>query len=277
MVLMSALTVLMVGTAAWSLWVRKFTFSCLYERAATSSIIFLTLATVLISTPVHGLLPVLPGHPLGFAGHVLTLIGIALIIYIGLSRLADDESIQAHFNQWVVLPLTVALPVLLLLYTESSAPDHPPSTLLPVPIDFELRAYLTVLLTVKASFLLLAGRIFCTLRGQSPSATLDLCVGAIVLNLLGCATAAGTIISPSLRLFDAVWAAQVVGVILWNIAMAQSWKVRSRPIALPLCNIVIIQPEEDLCGHCPLQQCCPYEENGETDGPVGSASDMQDG
>ena len=121
-----ALAVLIVITMlciAWSLWIRRLTWSCRWEVAATLNIA-LQGATVLLMSPLasetlgHWLHSLTGKWNLeDYIGHDLYIVAASAIVYNALGRLQDDHALHATFKQYVERPATLCIPLLLATFT----------------------------------------------------------------------------------------------------------------------------------------------------------------
>ena len=104
---LTALIVITLASISWSLWIRRLTWHCRWEVAATLNIALQGCAVALMSP--------LASDTLGFALHDLTgewnlqnyighdcyIVAASAIVYNALGRLGDDTTIQASFKQYV--------------------------------------------------------------------------------------------------------------------------------------------------------------------------------
>ena len=94
-----AITIACIG---WSLWIRRVTWTCRWEVAATLNIALQGLAVLLMSPFASETL----GHWLhaltgkwnleDYLGHDCYIVAASAIVYNTLGRLADDENMQKH-------------------------------------------------------------------------------------------------------------------------------------------------------------------------------------
>ena len=133
-----ALTVLITITTAciaWSLWIRRVTWSCRWEVAATLNIALQGMAVLLMSPLASETL----GHWLhaatgkwnleDYIGHDLYVVAASAVVYNALGRLQDDHAMQKTFKQYVELPATLCIPLLLATFTlgnGANVPGPPP-------------------------------------------------------------------------------------------------------------------------------------------------------
>ena len=149
-----ALTVLITITLAcmaWSLWIRRVTWSCRWEVAATLNIALQAAAVVLMSPmaadtlgrAIHSMTGVwnLPAY----LGHDCYIVAASAIVYNAIGRLADDSAMQKMFTQYIERPATLCIPILLALFSMSVAGREYSPDLFTMPTDGWLAAYWLVL------------------------------------------------------------------------------------------------------------------------------------
>lgn len=126
---MFALTVLVLLAVAWSLWVRRFTWRCRWEVAATLNVALMGLAAFLISPMAAATL----GHWLhaltgewnlqNYLGHDAWIVAASCICCNAVGRLRSVNGLdtQTRFKLWVEYPATLVIPINLALFTLSGA------------------------------------------------------------------------------------------------------------------------------------------------------------
>ena len=103
----------------WSLWIRRVTWSCRWEVAATLNIALQGLAVLMMSPLASETL----GHWLysltgkwnleDYIGHDSYIVAASAIVYNALGRLDADEAMHRSFKQYVERPATLCIPLLL--------------------------------------------------------------------------------------------------------------------------------------------------------------------
>src|SRR6195952_6061271 len=116
---LAVLITITLTCVAWSLWIRRVTWSCRWEVAATLNIALQGRAVVLMSPFASETL----GHWLhaltgmwnleDYLGHDCYIVAASAIVYNALGRLQDDHALHATFKQYVERPATICIPVLL--------------------------------------------------------------------------------------------------------------------------------------------------------------------
>ena len=115
-----AITIMCIG---WSLWIRRVTWTCRWEVAATLNIALQGAAVLLMSPLASETL----GHWLhaltgkwnleDYIGHDCYIVAASAIVYNTLGRLADDDAMQKSFKQYVERPATLCIPLLLVTFS----------------------------------------------------------------------------------------------------------------------------------------------------------------
>ena len=116
---LAVLITITLACIAWSLWIRRVTWTCRWEVAATLNIA-LQGATVFLMSPLAS---ETLGHWLhsltglwnleDYIGHDMYVVAASAIVYNALGRLQDDAAMQRTFKQYVERPATLCIPLLL--------------------------------------------------------------------------------------------------------------------------------------------------------------------
>lgn len=108
---------------AWSLWIRRVTWTCRWEVAATLNIALQGLAVLLMSPlaseTIGQTLYRLTGkwNLEDYIGHDCYIVAASAVVYNALGRLQDDNAMQRSFKQYVERPATVCIPLLLAAFS----------------------------------------------------------------------------------------------------------------------------------------------------------------
>jgi hypothetical protein len=159
---LTALITLTLASIAWSLWIRRFTWHCRWEVAATLNIALQGCAVALISPLSSETLGVALHRITGewnlqnYIGHDCYIVAASAIVYNAVGRLAEDDAIQASFKQWVERPATLCIPLLLATFSLSSGSKTYARDFFALPTDFWLSVY-WILLTATLGYLLIFG------------------------------------------------------------------------------------------------------------------------
>jgi hypothetical protein len=144
---LATLITITLACIAWSLWIRRVTWSCRWEVAATLNIALQGLAVLLMSPIASATL----GHWLhaltgkwnleDYIGHDCYIVAASAIVYNALGRLQDDNHMQRSFKQWVERPATLCIPLLLATFTLGNGARIYKPDFFEVPTDFWLNTY----------------------------------------------------------------------------------------------------------------------------------------
>ncbi len=143
-----AITLCCVG---WSLWIRRVTWSCRWEVAATLNIALqgaaILLMSPLASQTVGPLLYSLTGkwNLEDYIGHDCYVVAASAIVYNALGRLQEDNALQAAFKQYIERPATLCIPLLLATFSLGNGASIYRADFFDVPTDFWLSTYWLIL------------------------------------------------------------------------------------------------------------------------------------
>lgn len=157
-----ALITITLASIAWSLWIRRVTWHCRWEVAATLNIALQGCAVALISPLSSETLGVALHKVTGewnlqnYIGHDCYIVAASAIVYNAVGRLEDDYRLQASFKQYVERPATLCIPLLLAAFTLSHGSKVYARDFFALPTDFWLSVY-WVLLTGTLAYLLVFG------------------------------------------------------------------------------------------------------------------------
>ena len=159
---LTALITITLASIAWSLWIRRVTWHCRWEVAATLNITLQGCAVALISPLSSHTLGVVLHNITGawnlqnYIGHDCYIVAASAIVYNAVGRLEDDEALQASFKQWVERPATLCIPLLLATFSLSYGSSIYASDFFALRTDVWLSVY-WVLLTGTLAYLLVFG------------------------------------------------------------------------------------------------------------------------
>jgi len=171
-----ALTVLIVVTLAsvtWSLWIRRVTWHCRWEVAATLNIALQGSAVALMSPLAANTLGVALHNVTGewnlqnYLGHDCYIVAASAIVYNAVGRLEDDHSLQLSFKQYVERPATLCIPLLLATFTLSHGSKVYARDFFALRTDFWLTVYWILLCATLIYLLAFGSRALLVLR-QDP-------------------------------------------------------------------------------------------------------------
>ena len=159
-----------IGCIAWSLWIRRVTWTCRWEVAATLNIA-LQGAAVLQMSPLAAetigqALHAATGkwNLQAYIGHDCYVVAASAIVYNALGRLQDDNAMQRSFKRYVEPPATLCIPLLLATFSLGNGSRIYRADFFQVPTDFWLSAYWLLLCSTLIYLLLYGSRALLVLR-----------------------------------------------------------------------------------------------------------------
>jgi hypothetical protein len=166
----ATLITITMGCIAWSLWIRRVTWTCRWEAAATLNIALQGAAVLLMSPFASETL----GHWLhaltgmwnleDYLGHDCYIVAASAVVYNALGRLQDDHSMRRTFKQYVERPATVCIPLLLATFSIGNGARIYRPDFFDVPTDFWLNMYWLLLCGTLIYLLVYGARALLILR-----------------------------------------------------------------------------------------------------------------
>jgi hypothetical protein len=236
-----ALTVLITITTAciaWSLWIRRVTWSCRWEVAATLNIALQGLAVLLMSPMASETL----GHWLhaltgmwnleDYIGHDMYIVAASAVVYNALGRLQDDHVMQKTFKQYVEIPATLCIPLLLATFSLGNGARIYRPDFFEVPTDFWLNMYWLLLCGTLIYLLGYGARALLVLRKDPRSRRIaNVYLVASISGIAACLVRIVTAFVPQ-------WQAIEGGTLVWvfacgcgagfALASAHSWRIKTK-------------------------------------------------
>jgi hypothetical protein len=205
-VALTALIIITLASIAWSLWIRRVTWHCRWEVAATLNIALQGCAVALISPWSSETLGVALHHITGewnlqnYIGHDCYIVAASAIVYNAVGRLEEGDRLQASFKQYVERPATLCIPLLLAAFSLSHGSDVYARDFFAMHTDFWLSVY-WVLLTGTLGYLLAFGsRALLVLRKDPRSKNIaNLYLVASASGMSACAVRMITAVIPALQ------------------------------------------------------------------------------
>lgn len=200
---LSALVFITLASIGWSLWIRRVTWHCRWEVAATLNIALQGSAVALMSP--------LASHTLGVALHDITgewnlqnyvghdcyIVAASAIVYNAVGRVADDHALQVSFKQYVERPATLCIPLLLATFTLSRGSQAYTRDFFALPTDFWLSVYWLLLCGTLGYLLVFGSRALLVLRKDPRSSTIaNLYLAASASGVMACAVRIITALIP---------------------------------------------------------------------------------
>ena len=185
---LSALITITLACIAWSLWIRRVTWHCRWEVAATLNIALQGLAVALMSPLAANTIGVVLHDVTGvwnlqnYLGHDCYIVAASAIVYNALGRITDDHLLQKSFKQYVERPATLCIPLLLATFTLSRGSKMYARDFFALPTDFWLSVYWLLLCGTLIYLLVFGFRAMLVLRQDPRSANIA------TMYLLACAS-----------------------------------------------------------------------------------------
>lgn len=225
---------------AWSLWVRRLTWTSRWEVAATLNIALQGLAVLLMTPWASATI----GHWLynltgmwnleDFIAHDAYVVAASAVVYNAIGRIEDGAEFQRAFKVHVETPATLCIPLLLAAFSfgNGAAMYHP--DFFQVPTDFWLNTYWLIMCGTTAYLLAYGSKALLLLRLDERSRTVAtvylIAAGfGIITCLIRIATAYITPLQnlgPAASL--AVWFPACACGALFAIMSAHAWKAKLR-------------------------------------------------
>lgn len=148
---LSALILITLASVGWSLWIRRLTWHCRWEVAATLNIALQGSAVALMSPMAADTVGVALHNVTGvwnlqnYVGHDCYVVAASAIVYNALGRLADDHALQTAFRQYIERPATLCIPLLLATFSLSRGSKTYASDFFALRTDFWLSVYWVLL------------------------------------------------------------------------------------------------------------------------------------
>jgi hypothetical protein len=230
-----AITLLCIG---WSLWIRRVTWRCRWEVAATLNIALQGVAVLLMSpwaseTIGHFLYGLTGKWNLeDYLGHDAYIVAASAIVYNALGRLADDNTMNVKFKQYVERPATLCIPLLLATFSLGAGAHIYRADFFTVPTDTWLKVYWLLLCGMLIYLLVYGMRALLVLRKDPRSRTIaNVYIAACSSGIIACVVRIATAFVPQLQAIEG-------GILVWcfacfcgagfALASAHSWRKRVR-------------------------------------------------
>jgi hypothetical protein len=235
---LATLIAITLGCIGWSLWIRRVTWSCRWEVAATLNIALQGLAVILMSPFASETL----GHWLhaltgmwnleDYIGHDAYIVAASAVVYNALGRLADDHVMQMTFKQYIERPATLCIPLLLVTFSIGNGARVYRSDFFEVPTDFWLALYWLLLCGMLTYLLGYGARALLILRKDPRSRRIaNIYLVASASGILACTVRIITAYVPPLQAIEG-------GTLVWIFACgcgagfaltsAQSWRIKTK-------------------------------------------------
>ena len=235
---LTSLITITLAVIAWSLWIRRVTWKCRWEVAATLNIALQGGAVLLMSpwaaeTVGHWLHALTGMWGLNaFIGHDLYIVAASAIVYNVLGRLEDDEEMQKSFKQYVERPATLCIPLLLATFSLGNGARIYRADFFQVPTDFWLNMYWLLLCGMLIYLLAYGSRALMVLRRDPRSRHIaNAYLLASVSGVMACAVRITTAFVTPIQGLEGgalVWFFSCTCGAVFAIASAHSWRIKTK-------------------------------------------------
>ncbi len=241
---LSALIIITLASIAWSLWIRRVTWHCRWEVAATLNIALQGCAVALMSPLCAETLGVVLHNVTGewnlqnYVGHDCYVVAASAIVYNAVGRLEEDDALQKSFKQYVERPATLCIPLLLATFSLSYGSRTYASDFFALRTDFWLTVYWLLLCGTLSYLLVFGSRALLVLRKDPRSRNVaNLYLVASASGISACVVRMITALIPPLQgpLGAAlVWLFACACGAGFALTSAQSWRQKVRWFQRPV-------------------------------------------
>ena len=232
------LIVITLSCITWSLWIRRVTWGCRWEVAATLNIALQGAAVFLMSpfasaTIGQGLHRLTGMWNLeDYIGHDCYVVAASAIVYNALGRLQEDDAMQLAFKQYVERPATLCIPLLLATFSVGNGAAIYRPDFFDVPTDFWLSTYWLLLCGMLIYLLVYGSRALLILRRDPRSRRIaNIYLLASASGVVACAIRIITAYVPGLQHIERgslVWFFACTCGAGFALASAHSWLIKTK-------------------------------------------------
>lgn len=235
---LATLIAITICCIAWSLWIRRVTWTCRWEVAATLNIALQGAAVLLMSPWASETLGQVLYDLTGkwnledYIGHDCYIVAASAVVYNALGRLQDDNAMQASFKQYVERPATLCIPLLLATFTLGNGATIYRPDFFDVPTDFWLRTYWLLLCCTLIYLLGYGARALMVLRQDPRSRRIaNVYIASSVCGMIACVVRISTAYVPPLQALEGgnlVWFFACLCGAGFAVTSAHSWRIKTR-------------------------------------------------
>ncbi|KWX66142.1 hypothetical protein [Mycobacterium sp. NAZ190054] len=223
---------------AWSLWIRRVTWSCRWEVAATLNIALQGVAVLLMSPLASETLGPLLHSLTGkwnledYLGHDCYIVAASAVVYNTLGRLEQDHALQQRFRQHIERPATLCIPLLLAAFWLGNGASIYRPDFFDVPTDFWLNLYWLLLCGMLIYLLCYGVRALMILRTDPRSRPVaNVYLFASAMGIVACLVRITTALFPQLQTVQGttlVWVFACACGAGFALTSAYSWRIKTR-------------------------------------------------
>lgn len=235
---LAVLILITIACIAWSLWIRRVTWTCRWEVTATLNIALQGLAVLLMSPLASETLGKVLYDLTGkynledYIGHDAYIVAASAIVYNTLGRLQEDDAMQASFKQYVERPATLVIPLLLVTFSLGNGAHIYRADFFTVPTDFWLSVYWLLLCGMLIYLLGYGWRALLVLRKDPRSRVIaNVYLVASASGIMACVVRITTAFVPELQAVERgilVWIFACICGAVFALASAHSWRIKTK-------------------------------------------------
>lgn len=235
---LASLIVITLVCIGWSLWIRRVTWSCRWEVAATLNIALQGLAVLLMSPFASETLGPWLFSLTGkwnledYIGHDCYIVAASAVVYNALGRLEQDHAMQQRFRQHIELPATLCIPLLLAAFWVGNGSSLYRPDFFDVPTDFWLNAYWVLLCGMLIYLLGYGARALLILRTDPRSRHIaNVYLFASAMGIVACLVRITTALVPQLQTVQGstlVWVFACACGAGFALTSAYSWRIKTK-------------------------------------------------
>jgi len=235
---LTVLIAITLGCIGWSLWIRRVTWSCRWEVAATLNIALQGFAVLMMSPwaseTIGQVLYSLTGmwNLEDYIGHDAYIVAASAVVYNALGRLQDDHAMQLTFKQYVERPATLCIPLLLVTFSVGNGAAIYRPDFFEVPTDFWLNLYWLLLCGTLIYLLGYGSRALLILRKDPRSRRIaNVYLIASIAGITACIVRIVTAFVPALQAVEGgtlVWIFACMCGAGFALASAHSWRIKTK-------------------------------------------------
>ena len=223
---------------AWSLWIRRVTWSSRWEVAATLNVALQGVAVLLMSpwaseTVGHWLYLLTGKWNLeDYIGHDAYIVAASAVVYNTLGRLESDHAMHQRFKQFVERPATLCIPLLLAAFWMGNGAAIYRPDFFDVPTDLWLNLYWLLLCGMLIYLLMYGSRALLILRSDPRSRHVaNIYLFASAMGIIACVVRVVTALIPTLQTVQGttlVWVFACACGAGFALTSAHSWRLRTK-------------------------------------------------
>lgn len=235
---LTVLIAITLACIAWSLWIRRVTWSSRWEVAATLNIALQGMAVLLMSPLASETLGKLLHAMTGmwnledYIGHDCYIVAASAIVYNAVGRLQDDHAMQRAFKQYIERPATLCIPLMLAAFSLGNGATVYRADFFEVPTDFWLSLYWLMVCGMLIYLLSYGVRALLVLRKDPKSRTIaNVYLAASASGIIACAIRIVSAYVVPLQIWDGgtlVWVFACGCAAGFALTSAYSWQIKTK-------------------------------------------------